>query len=44
MHRLPRCSPNIELQYKEWTIPTGVSLVKPAKDFIPRKADRFENK
>jgi Cytochrome P450 len=24
MHRLPRCSPDVPIQYKEWTIPIGV--------------------
>lgn len=26
MHRLPRCSPDVALQYREWIIPPGVSL------------------
>jgi hypothetical protein len=25
MHRLPRCSPDVALQYREWSIPPGVS-------------------
>lgn len=25
MHRLPRVSPDVALQYKQWTIPAGVS-------------------
>lgn len=24
MHRLPRCSPDVPIQYKQWKIPTGV--------------------
>jgi hypothetical protein len=24
MQRLPRCSPDVELQYKQWRIPRGV--------------------
>lgn len=24
MHRLPRISPDVPLQYKQWTIPAGV--------------------
>lgn len=24
MHRLPRCSPDVPIQYKQWTIPVGV--------------------
>lgn len=26
MHRLPRCSPDVPIQYKQWSIPIGVSL------------------
>ncbi|CZT49094.1 related to cytochrome P450 CYP3/CYP5/CYP6/CYP9 subfamilies [Rhynchosporium secalis] len=26
MHRLPRCSPDVALQYKEWTIPRGTPV------------------
>jgi hypothetical protein len=28
MHRLPRVSPDVPLIYKQWVIPTGVSLAK----------------
>ena len=24
MHRLPRCSPDVPIRYKQWTIPIGV--------------------
>ncbi|PQE20317.1 Cytochrome P450 protein [Rutstroemia sp. NJR-2017a BBW] len=26
MHRLPRCSPDVALQYKQWTIPRGIPV------------------
>lgn len=26
MHRLPHCSPDVPIQYKEWTIPPGVPI------------------
>ncbi|KAL8968896.1 MAG: hypothetical protein Q9197_004623 [Variospora fuerteventurae] len=26
MHRLPRCSPDVPIQYKQWTIPVGVPV------------------
>ena len=25
MHRLPRCSPDVPIQYRQWTIPRNVS-------------------
>ena len=28
MKRLPRCSPDVALQYKQWTIPKNVSHLK----------------
>ena len=32
MHRLPRVSPDVALQYKQWTIPAGVCLSPSSKD------------
>ena len=31
MRRLPRCSPDVALQYKQWTIPKNVRLQHPNK-------------
>ncbi|KUL83714.1 hypothetical protein ZTR_07489 [Talaromyces verruculosus] len=42
MHRLPRCSPNVELQYNEWTIPKGTPVGMSAY-YMHTDPDVFEN-